>query len=183
MTRTRQEQTRPPSTSAPTSFTVVSDREIRMERVFDAPPSVVFKAYTDPKRIPHWWGPRDQKTRVDAMEVRPGGKWRFVHTDGDGQEAAFRGEYRDVVPNRRLVSSFEFEPRPGHVSTDTATFADEGGKTRLTVVTAFASKADRDWMLGSGMEQGARETWERLAELVEKARATVPGRRDEGEEE
>jgi uncharacterized protein YndB with AHSA1/START domain len=153
-------------------FAVVSDREVRMERVFDAPTAVVFKAYTDPKRIPQWWGPRDQSTRVDTMDVRPGGKWRFVHTSGDGKESAFRGEYREVAPNRHLVHTFEFEPWAGHISIDDALFIDEGGKTRLVVTSTFTGKADRDAMLDSGMEQGARETWDRLAELVEEPRTS-----------
>ncbi|MCA1819233.1 MAG: SRPBCC domain-containing protein, partial [Halobacteriales archaeon] len=109
-------------------------------------------------------------TKVDKMEVRAGGTWRYLSRGQDSVDHAFRGEYREVVPNQRIVSTFEFEPQAGHISTDTATFEDLGGKTRLRSVTSFASKADRDGMLGSGMETGAKETWERLAELVEGSR-------------
>jgi uncharacterized protein YndB with AHSA1/START domain len=150
-----------------TSFSVLSDREIRMERVFNVPPAKLFKAYTDPKQVPRWWGPRDSTTTVDRMEVQVGGKWRYLNSGEGEEEVAFRGEYREIVPNKRIVSTFEFEPQAGHISVDTATFEDLGSRTRLTVVTTFTGKADRDGMLGSGMEKGARETWERLAELVE----------------
>jgi uncharacterized protein YndB with AHSA1/START domain len=194
MTRSRQEPPEPAASPKPsaartsgTSFTIVSEKELRMERLFDAPVARLFKAYTDPRQIPQWWGPREQKTRVDVMEVRPGGKWRFVHTGADGSESAFRGIYREVVPNKRIVSTFEFEPWAGRISEDTATFTDEGGRTRLVATTRFADQADRDGMLDTGMEQGARETWDRLAELVEAPRSTAPGRnasrrRDEEEE-
>ncbi len=179
MARTQQEPT-----SDPTSFVVLSDHETRMERVFNAPVAVVFKAYTDAKQIPHWWGPRDQATRVETMEVRQGGRWRFVHTATDGTHNAFRGIYREIAPNKRIVNTFEFEPQAGHISEDTATFADQNGKTLVTVTTRFANQADRDGMLDSGMEQGSRESWDRLAELVEVARTTLPGKaRKAGEEE
>ncbi|MDQ3696302.1 MAG: SRPBCC family protein [Chloroflexota bacterium] len=154
------------SDSNPTTFTRLSDREGSMSRVFDAPRELVFSAYTDPAHIPHWWGPRDVKTTVDTMDVKPGGAWRYVHRGADGAEYGFRGEYREVVPPERLVSTFEFEPMPGHIVVDTAIFEDLDGKTRLTVTSLFQSAADFDGMLESGMESGATESWDRLAELL-----------------
>ncbi|MBA3450010.1 MAG: SRPBCC family protein [Chloroflexia bacterium] len=150
-----------------TTFRTLSDREIIMERVFDAPRELVFEAYTDPRHIPHWWGPRGMSTIVDSMDVRPGGSWRFVHRDQDDAEYGFHGEYREVVPPARLVSTFEFEGMPGHVLVDTATFEEVDGKTRLTVTSLFASGDDLDGMVASGMEAGAIESWDRLAELLE----------------
>ena len=145
-----------------------TDREIVIERVFDAPRELVFAAYTDPNRIPHWWGPRNTTTKVDRMEVRVGGAWRFVNVDEKGNEFGFHGVYREVVPLRRLVSTFEFEGMPGHVAVETATFEDRAGKTKVTVKSLFENKEDRDGMIASGMEAGARESWERLAELLSK---------------
>lgn len=138
-----------------------------MTRVFDAPRELVFRAYTDPELVPRWWGPRNLTTTVDKMDVRPGGEWRFVHHAPDGSEYGFRGEYREVVPPERLVNTFEFEGMPGHVIVDTATFEDVEGKTKLTVVALFDSIEDRDGMLATGMEEGGKETWDRLAELLE----------------
>lgn len=149
-----------------TTFTRLSDTEGSMSRVFDAPRDLVFKAYTDPAQIPHWWGPRGVTTIVETMEVTPGGAWRYIHRGADGAEHAFRGEYREVVPPERIVSTFEFEPMPGHIVVDTATFEDLGGKTRLTVTSLFQSAADFDGMIESGMESGATESWDRLAELL-----------------
>jgi len=149
-----------------TTFKTLSDREIAMERVFDAPRELVFAAYTDPAHIPHWWGPRGVTTTVDTMDVRPGGTWRFVHRDQDGAEYGFHGEYREVVPPERLVSTFEFEGMPGHVLVDTATFTEVDGKTKVTVTSLFASGEDLQGMMDSGMEAGARESWDRLAELL-----------------
>ncbi len=156
--------------SSTSTLTMPSDREIVMTRVFDAPRQLVFKACTDPKLIPQWWGLRSNSTTVDKMDVRPGGVWRFVQRDADGNEYAFNGEYREIVPPERLVNTFEFEGVPGHIVVDTATFEElPGGKTRLTVTSLFASVEDRDGMLASGMEGGAIETWDRLAELLANA--------------
>lgn len=148
--------------------TMPSDREVVMSRVFDAPRERVFQAYTDPKLLPKWWGPRGFTTVVETMDVRPGGAWRYVHRGPDGNEYAFHGEYREVVPPRRLVSTFEFEGAPGHVVVDTATFEERGGKTKVTVTSRFESVEDRDGMYQAGAEEGARESWDRLAELLAK---------------
>ncbi|MDQ3250481.1 MAG: SRPBCC family protein [Chloroflexota bacterium] len=150
-----------------TTMTLPSEREIVMTRIFNAPRELVFKAYTDPEAIPQWWGLRSATTTVDKMDVRPGGVWRFVQQDTQGNEFAFNGEYREIVPPERLVNTFEFEGMPGHIIVDTAIFeAQPNGTTRLTVTSRFASLEDREGMLQSGMEGGANETWDRLAEYL-----------------
>ncbi len=136
-------------------------------RIFDAPRDVVFRAMTDPDLIPNWWGPRRYTTEVDRMEVKPGGLWRFLNRDADGNEYAFRGVYHDIVAPQRIVQTFEFEGVPGHVSLETATFEEVDGKTSYVGVAVFQSVEDRDAMVQSGMEEGARETMERLAEVVQ----------------
>jgi uncharacterized protein YndB with AHSA1/START domain len=150
--------------SPATTLTLPSDREIVVTRVFDAPRELVFRAYTDPDAIPHWWGPRRLTTTVDKMDVRPGGVWRFVHHDADGTEYAFNGVYREVVPPERLISTFEFEGMPGHISVDTLALEEHDGKTTLTTTSLFETPEDRDGMLKSGMESGMRETLDRLAD-------------------
>jgi uncharacterized protein YndB with AHSA1/START domain len=154
---------------APTAaLTTPTDREIRVERVFDAPRDRVFAVYTDPELIPEWWGPRGTTTVVDAMDVRPGGSWRFIARNSDGSESAFRGTYREVTPPERIVQTFEWEPMPGHVSVETATFEDLGDRTKVITSSIFHTTEERDGMLGSGMEGGMNETYARLDELLER---------------
>ena len=143
-------------------------QEIVITRIFDAPRDLVFAAFTDPDLIPDWWGPARLRTVVDRMEVRPGGSWRFLNQDPDGAEFGFHGVYHDVSAPERVVQTFEFEGVPGHVALETATFEDLGGRTRYTAQSVFQSVEDRDAMVRSGMESGARETLDRLAEIVAK---------------
>ena len=148
------------------AITTPSDREIRIERVFDAPRDRVFAVYTDPQLIPEWWGPRSTTTIVDEMDVRTGGRWRFVVRDADGGESGFRGAYREVTPPERIVQTFEWEPMAGHVSVETATFEDLGDRTRVVTTSIFHTTEERDGMLASGMEVGLNETYVRLEELL-----------------
>jgi len=138
-------------------LTLPSEREIVMTRVFDAPRELVFEAHSKCEHMSRWWGPRRHTTTVDKMDVRPGGVWRYVSRDADGNEYGFHGEYREVVRPERLVATFEFEPMPGHVSVETLTLVEYEGKTTLT-----------NTMLESGMEAGMRETYDRLAEYIER---------------
>jgi uncharacterized protein YndB with AHSA1/START domain len=156
-------------TKTTSMFTLPSDREIAGSRVLDAPPDLVYKAYTDPEIIPQWWGPRRYTTTVDKLDVTPGGSWRFIHRAADEGEHAFSGVFREVVPSKRLVFTFNYEAMPGHEAVETVTFeAVEGGKTRVTDTTRFQNREDRDGMLQSGMEEGAAESIERLHLVLEK---------------
>jgi uncharacterized protein YndB with AHSA1/START domain len=144
-------------------------QDIVITRVFDAPRDVVFKAYTDPTLIPRWWGSRRFTTEVDRMEVRPGGRWRFIARKADGTAYAFRGVYHDVVAPERIISTFEFEPGgPGHLQLVTEAFDEVDGKTRYLGVSLFQSVEDRDgWIQSGGMEEGAREAMDLLAEVIQ----------------
>jgi uncharacterized protein YndB with AHSA1/START domain len=135
-----------------------------MTRVFDAPRQLVFEAHTRPEHVRHWWGMRGSTLALCEMDLRPGGAWRFVERQADGNEYGFRGEYREIVPPERLVHTFEFEGLPGHIAVVTTTFEEKRGRTLLTSTTRFDTREDRDGMLQSGAEQGAAQTWERLAE-------------------
>jgi uncharacterized protein YndB with AHSA1/START domain len=139
---------------------------ITMTRTFDAPRHLVFKAHTDPDLIPKWWGPARFKTTIESMDAKPGGTWRFIHRDDDGNEYGFHGVYHAVVAPELLIYTFEFEGMPNHVSLETGRFEERGGKTTLAGITVFQSVEDRDGMLESGMEGGAVESMERLAELL-----------------
>jgi uncharacterized protein YndB with AHSA1/START domain len=148
-----------------------SDREIVLSRVFNAPRELVFEAHSKREHVERWWGPRGYTLPVCDLDFRPGGKWRFVSRSPDGQEDAFRGEFREIVPPERIVWTFEWEGLPGHISVETLVFEEiEGGKTRLIGTSVFDSKEDRDGMVESGMEEGAAETWDRLAEHLESMR-------------
>jgi uncharacterized protein YndB with AHSA1/START domain len=143
-------------------------QEASITRIFNAPRDRVFEAYTDPKKMTRWWGPRRFTLVIDKMDVKPGGAWRILNRDAEGNEFAFHGVYHEVSKPSRLVYTFEFEGMSGHVLLGIVTLEDVNGKTKLTEKPVFESVADRDGMLMSGMEEGAPETMDRLAELVEK---------------
>src|SRR5262245_32400067 len=127
------------ATAKPSQIKILSDLEIEMTRVFDAPRELVFKVYTDPATIPQWWGPRGSTTVVDKHDPRPGGQWRYVEQSADGSINGFRGEFREVKAPERLVYTFEWEGLPGHISVDALTFEAHGPHTVLRAVTTFAS--------------------------------------------
>ena len=144
------------------TVTTPSDLEIVLTREFDAPRALVFDVLSKPEHLPHWWGGPSSTLIHCEMDFRPGGKWRFVERDKDGQEWGFRGEVREVVPPERIVQTFEWEGLPGHISVETMQLEDLGGRTRITVSSVFDSVEDRDGMLQSGMEQGAGDSYDRL---------------------
>jgi uncharacterized protein YndB with AHSA1/START domain len=140
---------------------------IIMTRVFDAPRDLVFRAYTDPKLVPNWWGLEGITTIVDKMDVKKGGVWRYIQRGNDGSEYAFNGVYHDVEAPERVVYTFEFEGMPGHVLLETITFEENNGKTTLTDSSVFQTVEARDGMLSSGMEEGANMSMDRLAKLLQ----------------
>jgi uncharacterized protein YndB with AHSA1/START domain len=148
------------------SVSTPSEREIRLEREFDAPRERVFAVMIDPALISEWWGPRGTTTTVDEMDVRPGGAWRYVVRNQDGSETAFRGIYREIAAPERIVQTFEWEGMPGYVSVDSAVLEDLGDRTRLVTTSLFHTIEERDGMLASGMEGGAGDTYNRLEELL-----------------
>jgi len=125
-----------------TNYSTPSERELVITRTFDAPRSLVWAAFTDPKHLPHWHtGPDGFTMPVCEIDLRPGGSWRYVWRNAQGREFSATGTYRDVEPPTRLVSVTHFE---GEEQTSTTTFAEESGRTTVTVTMLFASKASRD---------------------------------------
>ncbi len=156
-------------TEAPGSALVVelaSDTQIRMTRMLNAPRALVFETLTKPEHIRQWWGPRSMTMVSCEVDLRVGGAWRFVQRDPDGGEYAFRGEYREISPPDRLTYTFEFEEMPGHVSVEDIFLTEAAGKTTLVNVVTYASREERDAVIESGMESGARESMDRLEELL-----------------
>jgi uncharacterized protein YndB with AHSA1/START domain len=144
--------------------TLPSDTEITMTRTFDAPRHLVWAAVTQPQHIKRWWG-RGNELDV-TLDFRAGGSYRFVEHAEDGNEYAFRGEIREIVPEERVVQTFEFEGMPGHIAVETMTLEDKDGKTVLTSTSSFSNKEDRDGMLSSGMEAGANQSYDALDALL-----------------
>lgn len=155
----------PQDTTNRATVTKPSDREIYVERLFEASPERVFAAYTDPELIPRWWGLRSTTTVVDQLDARPGGIWRFVERNEDGSETGFRGVYREVTPSERLAYTFEWEGMPGYVLIESIEFEDLGGATKLKSTSLFHTTEERDGMLDAGMEKGMNESNEQLDEL------------------
>jgi uncharacterized protein YndB with AHSA1/START domain len=146
------------------TVTTPSDREIVMTRVFDAPRDLVFEAHSECEHIRRWWG---RGNPLDCeMDFRPGGTYRYVEHAPDGNDYAFRGEYREIVAPERIVQTFEFEGVPGHVSVETLTLEERDGKTTLTSRSVFETVEDRDGMLKAGMEAGANQSMDHLADLL-----------------
>ncbi len=147
------------------TVTTPSDREIRIERVFDAPRDRVWQAFTDPKLVAQWWG-RGNKLVIERMEVEKGGHWRFVEHGPDGVHG-FEGRYREVTPTTRLVQTFEWDGMPAYVIIETVTLEDAGkGRTKVINVSLFHTTEERDGMLSSGMEGGLNESYAALDRLL-----------------
>ena len=151
------------------TFTVTtpSDREIRMSRLFDAPRHLVFEAMSKPEHIREWWGRLGDGYSVPVCEVdlRPGGRWRFVNRHPHG-EAAFHGVYREITPPERIVFTEIFEEFPDSESVVTAVLTEEKGKTRLTATVIYPSRDVRDAVVNSGMAKGAAISYDRLEEVA-----------------
>ncbi len=142
-------------------------QDIVFKRTFDAPRDVVFRALTDPSLIPNWWGPRKYETIVDVMEAKAGGRWRYLNRNNEsGEEFGFHGVYHEVT-QERVVQTNEFEGFPGAVALETSMLEERDGRTYMTAVSLAPSVESRDMMVASGMEGGARETYDRLDEVIQ----------------
>jgi uncharacterized protein YndB with AHSA1/START domain len=152
------------------TVTTPSDLEIVMTRLLDAPRELVFAAHSRCEHLQKWWA-RGNPMDCD-LDFRVGGSWRIVEHDPDGNNYGFRGEYREIVAPEKIVQTFEFEGWPGRVSVETLVFTEHDGKTMLTSTTVFDTVEDRDAMLESGMESGARQSLEHLDALLATLRAS-----------
>src|SRR5271166_3839795 len=134
--------------------TLPTDTQILITREFAAPRHLVYRAWTTPELIKRWWaGDRGEVTSAD-VDLRPGGTWRYVMTANAGFEIAFHGEYQEVIPGERIVSTEVFEGMPDAAAVSTTTFTEHDGRTTLTILVQHASKEHRDAHLNSGMETG-----------------------------
>ncbi len=145
---------------------VKSEREFAMQYSFRAPIAKVYAAYTDPTLVPQWWDPKGGSLRVDRMDVRPGGQWRYVQRLSNGQEVAYSGSYLEAQAPSRLVYSFAIEGQAQGGVTATVEFQEVDGVTRLTLTNLCSSKEARDAMIHYGAAAGAKLAWGRLAALL-----------------
>lgn len=148
--------------------TTPTDREIVLTRVFDAPRRLVFDAFTKPELLKRWFGPRGWSLEVCEVDLRVGGTFRFVLRGPDGQKMGMRGVYREIVAPERSVHMESFDDYPGE-SQVTTVLVEQGGRTTLTATVLYPSREIRDIVIKSGMEHGAAESYDKLAEFLASA--------------
>jgi uncharacterized protein YndB with AHSA1/START domain len=152
--------------------TTPTDNEIVMTRVFDAPRHLVWDAFTQPELLKKWFGPRGWSLSVCDVDLRVGGGFRFVMRGPDGQEMGMRGVYRELSRPGRSVHVETFDDYPGE-SIVTAVFTEQNGKTTLTATVEYPSREVRDIVISTGMEHGAAESYDKLAEFLASQPATI----------
>lgn len=146
--------------------TLPTDTQIQITREFDAPRHLVFRAWTTPDLISRWWsGDRGKVTSVE-VDLRPGGRWRYVMIANAGFEVAFHGEYQEVVRDERIVQTDVFEGMPDAAAVDTVTFTEKDGRTTVTILVQHTSRANRDAHVESGMEDGLQEALDHLEQVA-----------------
>jgi uncharacterized protein YndB with AHSA1/START domain len=147
------------------TVTLPADEQILITREFDAPKDLVFKAWTTPELVKRWWSGERGEVTLAEIDLRVGGTWRYVMT-GEGFEVGFHGEYQEIVPNERIVSTEVFEGMPDAASLNTLTLTEADGRTLLTVLVQHSSKEHRDGHVNSGMEVGLQESLDALERVV-----------------
>jgi uncharacterized protein YndB with AHSA1/START domain len=158
-------------TSQSAKVTLPADEQILITREFDAPKELVYKAWTTPELVKRWWNAKRGEVTVAEIDLRVGGKWRYAMVTDDGFEVAFHGEYRELVPNERMVTTevYEGAPQPDgeeQGTLNTATFDEIDGRTTLTILIEAPSKDVRDAIIESGMEAGLQDALDLLEEVA-----------------
>ena len=153
------------------SVTLPTDEQILITREFDAPRHLVYKAYTTPELVRRWWHANRGEVTLVEIDLRVGGKWRHVMVAEGGVEVGFHGEYREIVPNERLVSTEVYEGAaqgdyPEQPTVNTATFTEADGRTTLTILVEAPSKEIRDAIIESGMEDGLQDALDLLEDVA-----------------
>ena len=160
------------TTSRSAKVTLPQDDQILITREFDAPKHLVYKAWTTPELVKRWWNAKRGEVTIAEIDLRVGGKWRSVMVADDGVEVGFHGEYREIVPNERIVSTEVYEGLPEGVSEEegatlnTATFTESDGRATLTILVQAANKVSRDAIIESGMEAGMQDAMDLLEQVA-----------------
>ena len=143
-----------------------TDEQILITREFDAPKHLVYKAWTTPELVKRWWSGLRGEVTIAEIDLRVGGVWRYVMVASGGYEVAFHGEYREIVPNERIVSTEVYEGMPEGEAVDTVTFTEVDGQTIVTVLVQHTSKEHRDAHINSGMEAGLQDAMDLLEQVA-----------------
>jgi uncharacterized protein YndB with AHSA1/START domain len=146
--------------------TLPTDTQILITRKFNAPKHLVYKARTTPELIKRWWSGDRGEVTIAEVDLRVGGTWRYVITADGGFEVAFHGKYREIVPNKRIVSTEIYEGMPDAEAVTTDTFTEKDGRTTLTILVQHSSQEDRDAHINSGMEGGMQEAMDHLEQVA-----------------
>lgn len=157
------------TSSGTATVTLPTDEQILITREFDAPKHLVYKAWTTPELVKRWWSGQRGEVTTCEIDLRVGGRWRYVMVANEGFEVAFHGEYREIVPNERLVSTEVYEGIPDaeeHAALDTLTLTEVDGRTTLTVLVQHPTKEGRDAHINSGMEAGMQEAMDLLEQVA-----------------
>jgi uncharacterized protein YndB with AHSA1/START domain len=154
------------TSSGTAKVTLPADEQILITREFDAPKHLVYKAWTTPELVRRWWNAKRGEVTTCEIDLRVGGTWRYVMVTPDGMEVGFHGEYREIVPNERIVSTEVYEGMPEGAALNTMTFAEEDGRTTLTILVEHSSKEHRDGHIDSGMEAGMQDAMDLLEEVA-----------------
>jgi uncharacterized protein YndB with AHSA1/START domain len=145
--------------------TLPTDTQILITREFDAPRHLVFRAYTTPELIKRWWGGDRGEVTLAEVDLRVGGAWRFVLA-AHGTEVGFHGEYREIVPNERIVATEVYEGMPEAEAVNTLTLTEKNGRSTLTVLVQHQNQEYRDGHINSGMEDGMQEALHHLEQVA-----------------
>jgi uncharacterized protein YndB with AHSA1/START domain len=154
------------TSSGTAKVTLPTDEQILITREFDAPKHLVYRAWTTPELVKRWWSARRGEVTLAEIDLRVGGQWRYVMVANGDFEVAFHGEYREIVPNERLVTTEVYEGMPDAKALDTVTFTEEDGRTTLTILVQHTSKEHRDAHIDSGMEDGLQDALDLLEEVA-----------------
>ena len=154
------------ATDAGLAVTYPADTQVLITRDFAAPPDMVYRAWTTPELIKRWWNAKRGTVTLAEVDLRVGGQWRYVMTAHGGFEVAFHGEYLEIVPGERIVSTEVYEGAPDAAAVNTVTFTPTDGGTRLTILVEHTSQENRDMHVRSGMEDGLRDALDLLAEVA-----------------
>jgi uncharacterized protein YndB with AHSA1/START domain len=144
----------------------LNDRQVLITRSFTAPKALVYRAWTTPELVKRWWGANRGEVTLAAIDLRVGGRWRYVLVTPRGREVAFRGEYRELVENERIVSTELYEAMPDDEALNTITFNEEAGLTTLTILVEHGSTAARDAHIAAGMEAGVQDALSLLEQVA-----------------
>ena len=154
------------ATSGTATVTLPADDQILITREFDAPRHLVFKAYTTPELVRRWWAGKRGEVTSCEIDLRVGGAWRYLMTANGGFEVAFHGEYREIVPDERIVSTEVYEGAPDSEVVNIVTFTETDGRTTLELLTQCPDQGTRDAIIGSGMEGGMQEGMDLLEQIA-----------------